>query len=161
MQFSEHARVANHQLEAFTLDDDIKSLEEDGVGIDEEEVEERAVVDFVSEIELDHGSIKLRGDIDEDYDEAEGKKEDYEREKEDEDLSQQFSLDDVTDDEDGEQDIRQEETALNTEIKRDGEESSKLVYNGKQQEQESINQTSSKEYAQKLDKRDSVANKVR
>ena len=160
MQFSEHARVANHQLEAFTLDDDIKSLEEDGAGMDEQEVEERAVVDFVSEMELDHGSIKLRGDIDEDYDEAEGKKEDYEREKEDEDLSQQFSLDDVTDDEDGEQDIRQEETALNTEIKRDGEESSKLVYGGKQQEQESINQASGKEYAQNLDKRDSVTNKV-
>lgn len=87
MQFSEHARVANHQLEAFTLDDDIKSLEEDGAGMDEQEVEERAVVDFVSEMELDQGRIKLRGDIDEDYDEAEGKKEDYEREKEDEDLS--------------------------------------------------------------------------
>ena len=52
--------------------------------MDEQEVEERAVVDFVSEIELDHGSIKLRGDMDEDYDE---KKEAYEREKEDEDLS--------------------------------------------------------------------------
>ena len=46
------------------MDDDGKSLEEDGMiaAIDEREVEERAVVDFVSEIELDHGSIKLRGD---------------------------------------------------------------------------------------------------
>ena len=50
------------------MDEDGKSIEDvvdDGIiaaAIDEREVEERAVVDFVSEIELDHGSIKLRGE---------------------------------------------------------------------------------------------------
>ena len=54
-------------LQAFTsiLDEDGgKSLDNDAaiaMSLDEREVEERAVVDFVSEIELDHGNIKLRG----------------------------------------------------------------------------------------------------
>ena len=87
IELSEHARRTNHQLEAFTLDDDIKSFEDDGIGMDEREVEERAVVDFVSEIELDHGSIKLRGHQEEE-DETVNKKDDDERGKEEEDLSQ-------------------------------------------------------------------------
>ena len=58
-QFSENNNRVD-QLDVFTLDDDVKSLE-DGIEIDEREVEERAVVDFVSEIELNHENIKLRG----------------------------------------------------------------------------------------------------
>ena len=75
-------------MDVFTLDDDVKSLEEEIIGMDEQEVEERAVVDFVSAIELDHGCIKLRGDHEEEDYETVNKKEDYERGKEDEDLSQ-------------------------------------------------------------------------
>ena len=105
------------------MDDDGKSLEEDGMiaGIDEREVEERAVVDFVSEIELDHGSIKLRGEQEGDEEGETMNNHRVKGGKEDDELSQQCSLDDVSgDDEDvvaddvgDEQDggSRQEETA--------------------------------------------------
>ena len=89
------------------LDDDAKSFDDEPV---DQEEEERAVAEFVSEIELQHKSgIQLRtangiredvndnednDNVDEDGDKAKG--------KEDDELSQQFSIDDVTDDEEGE-----------------------------------------------------------
>lgn len=88
-QFSENNRV--DQLDVFTMDDDAKSLE-DGIQIDEREVEERAVVDFVSEIELNHDNIKLRGCCAEEVENVAGDsyKKDVEEEadKDDEEASQ-------------------------------------------------------------------------
>lgn len=89
------------QLDVFTIDDDAKSLEDDGNAIDEDEVEQRAVVDFVSSMELDGASMKLRGDDREDDEETENKNSEEGHAKNDDEVSQQYSLDDVSDDDEG------------------------------------------------------------
>ena len=91
--------------DGFALDDDAKSFDEEPV---DQEEEERAVAEFVNEIELQHKSgIQLRtaDGINEDVndnDDNVSENEDKAKGKEDDELSQQFSIDDVTDDEEGE-----------------------------------------------------------
>ena len=83
------------QLEAFTLEEDGKSFEGDDDPVDEEE-EERAVADFASEIALNSNTELRRapGEGEEDGEAANS-------EKDDEEASQGLSIDDVTDDEEG------------------------------------------------------------
>ena len=99
--------AASQHLDAFALDDDAKSFDEEPV---DQEEEERAVAEFVSEIELQHKSgIQLRATdgANEDVNDNENnddinENEDKVKGKEDDEMSQQFSIDDVTDDEEGE-----------------------------------------------------------
>ena len=100
--------AASQHLDGFALEeDDAKSFDEEVV---DQEEEERAVAEFVTEIELQHKSgIQLRATdgANEDVNDNEDNGSVYENEdkakgKEDDEMSQQFSIDDVTDDEEGE-----------------------------------------------------------
>ena len=90
-------------------DDDDDNLMEGTAMIDEEE-EERAVAEFVSEIQLQSSSVKLRGGAGKAEEEGtrttevageeDGNKKGL-AEGDEEAISEQFSIDDVTDDEEG------------------------------------------------------------
>ena len=82
-------------MEAYTLDD-AHSFE--GAATDEEE-EERAVQEFVSDIDMHDGNVKLRQPNSQNADAEDS--DDDDKKNEDEEASQQFSIDDVTDDEEG------------------------------------------------------------
>ena len=83
-----------NELETFTAADDAMSFVEDGHT--DEEAEERAVAEFVSEIELrkEHGGPDRY--FNHEREESDGKKN-----EEDDDISQQFSIDDVSDEDEG------------------------------------------------------------
>ena len=99
--------AASQHLDVFALDDDAKSFDEEPVDLEEEE---RAVAEFVSEIELQHKSgMQLRAtDVasedendNENNDNIDGDEDKEAKGKDDDEVSQQFSIDDVTDDEEG------------------------------------------------------------
>ena len=81
-------------IEPFTIDED-----DEGQAIVDEEAEERAVAEFVSEIQ---SSVKLRKDTNSKDEAGEESNIKPAQEGEEEVASEQMSIDDVTDDEEGE-----------------------------------------------------------
>ena len=81
------------------MDEEQRSFEDDPV--DEDEEEDRAVADFVSEIELNNSNVKLRRESQDEEEDAEHLDKKDEVKEEGDEASSQASIDDVTDDEDG------------------------------------------------------------
>ena len=124
-------------LEPFVaLNDDTRSLGGDDdlmdcTAIIDEEEEERAVAEFVSEIQLQNSSVKLRGgagskEVDEVTAGVTGEEDDGNKkasavaEGEEEIISEQFSIDDVTDDEEGDACQDEHDVLSETGVEADG-----------------------------------------